>query len=334
MGRLSLVTVLCFASVLAHAEAPAKDPKLARKWIAAGQQLVQKGDAATRAKKLEDAQTSYDNAITAYEKAIEASEDPNVGFDLAVAFEKAGKLDRAVTQYRAFAKLAGVRAELAKKATARVDDLTMKVGLVMIITKPEAATISLAGVEVGTTPLVEPLVLMPGTHTLSLSAEGYTAKEVELRVDAGSESERTIELPAVQDTTPPPTKKAVEAPVEQPVVIAPPSPPSKLPLYLGAGATGGFVLVATVTGIMAVGKHGTFEDETVGPAARADAKDSGERLALVTDVCLVGAVVAGGVTAYWYFAKYKPAQRKLETKTAVVPWVKPDAGGLVLAGSF
>ena len=345
MRGLALVACLCVSSI-AFAEddvemegdaAPqgpvAKDPKVAKKWLQAAQQLVQKGDSQTRAKKSDEAKTSYDNAITAYEKAIEAGEDPNVYFDLAVVEEKAGKLDRAATHFRALIKAQGARADLVKKATARFDDLTTKTGLVTIISEPEGATITIAGNEVGKTPLADPIILLPGEYSFAIAAEGHLTKEVDLKIEAGSESERTIKLevgkqPVVEKPKP------KEEPEPEPQITAPITGPSKLPLYVGAGAAGGFVLIATITGIAAVGKHSTFADENESPATRSDAKDSGKTLALVTDLCLVGALVAGGFTAYWYFAKYKPAQRKMETKAAVVPWVKPDAGGLSLAGSF
>jgi PEGA domain len=299
----------------------------------AAKQLVQKGDAATRHKKPDDAKTFYDNAATAYEKAIEASDDVNLHFDLAVLHEKAGHLDRAATEFRVLVKATGARADLVKKATARFDDLTTKTGLVMIISKPEGATITVAGAQVGITPLADALVLMPGTHTFAIAADDHLTKELELKIEAGSESERTITLDAGKQE-PPPKPVEVEPAKLEPVAVAPPTGPDKLPLYIGAGAAGGFALIATITGIMAVSKHSTFEDENASPGTRADAKDAGKTLAVVTDVCLVGAIAAGGFTAYWYFRKYKPAQRKMETKTAVLPWVKPDAGGFAVAGSF
>lgn len=348
MGKLALVACLCLAPVLALAEddvemdgegdAPpaevVKDPKVAKKWLDAARQLVQKGDAATRAKKLDEAKTNYDNAITAYEKAIEASDDPNIYFDLATVEEKAGQLDRAAMHFRTLVKAQGAKPDLVKKATVRFDDLTTKTGLVMIVAKPEGATLSINGEEIGKSPLAEPLVLMPGTYTIVIVAEGHVTKELEFRVEAGSESERTVELEVGKSIPVEKPKPVVqEEPEEQPVVVVQ-TGPSKLPLYVGAGATGGFVLIAAITGIAAVGKHGTFKDENASPGDRANAKDAGETLALVTDLCIVGALAAGGFTAYWYFRKYKPAQGKIETKAAVVPWVKPDAGGLSFAGSF
>jgi hypothetical protein len=345
MRRLALVALIALAPV-AYAEddidmdadqaahAQTKDPKLTKKWLDTAKQLVHKGDAAQRAKKTDEAKVSYENAITAYEKAIETSGDINIHFDLAIVEEKAGQLDRAAMHYRVIVKGEGARADLVKKATARYDDITTKTGLVTLITKPENATISLDGLEIAKTPLADPIVLMPGNYTLTLDAEGHASKEVEINVEAGSETERTIELDIAKEQTKP-VKPIAKPEVQQPETPeAPPVGPSKLPLYVGLGATGGFALVATITGIMAVGKHSTFEDKNASPSARQDAKDSGKTLALVTDICLVGAIGAGAFTAYWYFRKYKPAKANMETKTAVVPWVQPDAGGVSFAGSF
>jgi hypothetical protein len=337
-----MALVLCLSPVLAVAEdeepeapqeeAATNDPATAKKWLQAAQQLVRKGDAAKRARKDDDAKTSYDNAITAFEKAVQAG-DVNAYFELAVLEEKLGRLDRAATHFRALTKAEGARADLVRRAQARFDELTMKTGIVTINATPEGTAVSIEGTEVGRTPLPEPLILMPGTYSLTLAAEGHQPRELELVVEAGSESERTLELE--------PTKIVVE-PVEPVVTPKPPPPPppapSKLPLYIGIGTAGGLALIATVTGISALGKHSTFEDENASPAERQDAKDSGKRLALVTDLCIAGAVVAGGFTVYWYFAKYRPGQRNARREQAakanVLPWVKPDAGGLALAGSF
>jgi hypothetical protein len=344
MRAIALGLLVCLASVAfadddiemdpdPAAQPQGKDPKQAKKWLETARQLTQKGDAASRAKKLDEAKVSYENAITAYEKAIETGGDANVNFDLAGVEEKAGKLDRAAMHYRVLVKAQGARADLVKKATARYDDITTKTGLVTLITKPETATISIGETEIAKTPLVDPIVLLPGHYALTLSAEGHAPKDVELDIEAGSETERTIELEVAKVKTKP-VKVVEKEDVRLEAPEAVPAGPNKLPLYVGVGATGGFVLIATITGIMAVGKHSTFEDKNASPNARQDAKDSGKTLAVVTDVCLVGAVAAGAFTAYWYFRKYKPAKGKIETKTAIAPWVQPAAGGISLAGSF
>jgi hypothetical protein len=326
----------------------AKDPKVARKWLTAGQQLLQKGDAFTRARRPEDAQASYQNAATALEKSIEAGSDLNTYALLAEAEEKLGKHDLAVKHYRVVVKAqAGVRPDVQKKASARLDELALKVGLVTLKVKPDGVSISLGGASLGKSPLADPIVLLPGTYTLAFEAEGFQPHMAELNIEAGSESERTIELEAVQITVVPPVKEP------EPVPPPPPSPPSRIPLYAGAGLAVALFGTATVTGILAVGQHGTYKADDTNPVAREDAKANGEKLALVTDLALVGGLAAGGFTACWYFFKYKPAQRKLAeqrpaatsagrgrrdgaqwTKVDLIPWVQSGTSGLVVVGGF
>jgi hypothetical protein len=332
-----------------EAAAPVKDPKLAKKWLLAGQQLLQKGDGAARAKRTDDAKASYQNAVTAFEKSIEAGDDLNTYALLAEAEEKLGRFDLAAKHYRAVVKAqAGIRPDVLKKATAKLDDLTMQIGIVTLNVKPEGATITLSGTELGKAPLAEPLILMPGTYTVGFQAEGFEPREAELNIEAGSESERTIELEPVKIVVVAPAKDDEQ--VERP---KPPPEPSRLPLYAAGGAAVTLLGVATVTGILAVGRHGTFTSSDATPAEREDARSSGKTLALVTDLSLVGGLAAGGFAAYWYFVKYRPAQQKpaeqrpaatsgvrgrrdgaQSTKVDLLPWVQSGASGLTLVGEF
>lgn len=313
--------------------APAKDPKQAKKWRDTGATLVGKGDALARRNKPDEAKTQYENALTAFQRAIEFGADANVTYELALVHDKLGKHDEAYKILRTVGKAgAGLRPDILKKATAKLDDLATKIGLVMLAIKPDGATIAIGGNEVGRSPLAEPLVLAPGTYTIALSADGFQPKQTEIKVEAGSESERTIELEAVEIVVQPP------APPEEKPAPPPPARASKTPLFVGGGAAVALFGVATVTGLMARSEHDTFTGATSTEDERADAQARGKKLALVTDLCLVGGVAAAGFTAYWYFAKYRTAQQKPETrdeaKLDVVPWVKLDAGGFAVAGSF
>lgn len=319
-------------------EPAAKDPRAAKTWIAAGKELTAKGDQLARRNKLDEAKTQWTNAATAYEKALAWGDDPNVYADLASVEEKLGKLDLAATHYQVLiGTKAGVRPDVLKRATTRFDDLSTKVGLVTLVVKPEGTTISIAGVEVGKAPMATPLILMPGSYTVSFAADGFQPKDVEVKVDAGSESERTLELEAIKIMVEAP--KPEDSPPAEPEVML--TAPSKLPLYVGAGATVGFAAIGLVTGVLAVGKHGTFTDPASTTPERADAKSSGETLSVVTDVMLVGAVLSAGFTAYWYLARYKPGREKVDQRASrtrpkleMAPWVQTDGGGFAVVGSF
>ena len=322
-----------------------KDPKVAKKWQVAAQQLVQKGDYSTRKNKPDDAKAQYENAVTAYGKAIEASEDLSLRYELGLVEEKLGKLDAAATSMRAVATAkTGVKPDLAKKASAKFDELTTKVGLVTLTLNTEGATISLNGAELGKSPLTEPMIFMPGTYTLSFAADGYQPKDSEIKVEAGSESERAIELEPIKIVVDP-----IKNEPDVPVVVTGPRQPSKIPLYVGAGATIALGTVGIITGVLAVSQHSTFVAGGSTKVEREDAKANGTTLAHVTDVMFLTAVGAAGFTAYWYFFKYKPAQRKLSeapapagrdpnapeiSKVDVVPWVQPSGGGFSVSGAF
>ncbi|MBS1124088.1 MAG: hypothetical protein H6Q90_6316, partial [Deltaproteobacteria bacterium] len=152
-----------------------------------------------------------------------------------------------------------------------------------------------------------------------------------------------------------PVKPHVPDVVEQAPVV---NSPSRLPLYVGGGATIALAGVATVTGLLAVSQHGTFTAGDSSASERADAKSNGQLLARFTDGALLGAVVAGGFTTYWYLFKYKPGHKKpaetkprggldltrrsgspasIAAKVTVAPWVQPGTatiGGFCFAGRF
>lgn len=342
-----------------------KDAKVAKKWLQAAAQLVKKGDQLAKKNDEAGAKTQYENAVTAYGKAIEASEDAAalpLNYDLAIAEDKAGLTIQALAHLEIVVAATDVKPAIMKKAQAKLDELSMKVGVVTLTIEPAGTQISIDGNLVGEAPMTTPLTLMPGTHTVSMTAVGYQPKDVELKIEAGSESERKITL----DPVPIVVKKE---PVYEPPPEKPPVPPSKLPLYIGGGATVALALGATVTGILAIREHSTFTSPDSTSPERKDAQVAGRNLSHAADICLGGAVVAGAFTAYWYMFKWKPAHRSFEDhgkqpatpagphdedaslgsprrartaersavlgpKVQVVPWVQPESGGLVVAGSF
>jgi hypothetical protein len=218
----------------------------------------------------------------------------------------------------------------------------MKVGLLTLAVVPDGTQISINGKQVGEAPMTEPLVLMPGSVTVSFTAVGYQPKDVEFKIEAGSESERKIALEAVPIVTKPVDQDlAPEPEPEKPKTKDP-----MIPVYIGAGATGVLLLTATITGIIAVGDHATYVDPKATNIERADAQSGGRTMAAITDICLVGMIGAAAFTSYWYLYKVRPQQTaqaereasnsrpKNRSKVDIVPWVQPQAGGLFATGSF
>ena len=228
---------------------------------------------------------------------------------------------------------------LVKQAQAKFDDASTKVGLVTLAVVPDGTTIANGAVKLGKTPLAEPLILMPGTYTLTLSSDGYQPKTSEITVEAGSESERKIELEPVKMTVekPPPGGGGGG---DEPVAPVAGGPPTMLPVLIGAGAGGALFVASVITGLTARSWHNTFVAPNTSATERLDAHDAGRHWAHVTDACLVGALAAGGFAAAWYVLKVrgtagKPTESTREVpKVDMIPWVQPGAGGVSLAGSF
>ena len=319
------------------ATASAKDPKAARRWLAVGQTLMQRGAYFASRNRLDEARLQFENAATAYLKAIEAGDDASVYVELAAAEEKAGKLDAAVRHLRPLMRTdAALRPDVARRARARLDDLLTRVGLVTLRVVPSGTSITLGGSELGQSPLAEPLVLMPGTYTLAFQAAGYEPREAELRVEPGAESERAIELDPVKVVVEP---VRPSAPVEVLRVAPPPPRPSRLPLYAGGALAVAAIGGASTLGVLAIREHATYTRRTSTPLEREDARANGRLLAQLTDVAIVTAVAAAGFTTYWYFYRYKrrldnSAGVSRQTKVDVVPWVQPQLGGMTVAGRF
>lgn len=318
-------------------EAPVKDPKVAKKHLATAIAAMQKADFFLRSKKAEEAKAQFEAAHVAYLQAIQAGNDVNLYYEVGLIEAKLGKIDEAAKHWRMVIKGAGAKPEVVKKATTKFDDALASLGLVTLTVKPEGASISLNGAEVAKAPLAEPMIFLPGTYLFQISADGFQSKETEVKVEAGSEAEKAIELEE--------TKVIIEKPIvdNEPIDRVTATKPSMMPVFIGGGATLALVATATVTGLLAVGKHGTFTAGDSNANERKDAQSAGKRFAVISDLTTIGAIGAGAFTVYWYLFKYKPAQRKLATeqrgtvtsKMTVVPWVQADtAGGLSLTGSF
>ncbi len=319
------------------------DPKLAKKLVVAAGQMVAKGDAAVRKKQAEEAKAQYENAVTAYQKALELGAEVAVRIPLAELLDKLGKYDEATRQYqRVVAPAASARPADVKRAAAKLDEELAKVGLLTMNVKPAGATITMGGTSLGTAPLTEPLVLMPGTYSVSFNADGYQPKDVEMVVEAGGELEKAVSLEAISVTVAKPTLPATGGPV----AVELPQSPSRVPLYVGGALTLGFTVAAVTTGLLAVGQHTTFGDVGATSQEHADAKVRGERLSKICDATIAGAVVAGAFTTIWYLAKYRhggaarasertnDSRAPVMSKLDVAPWVQSNGSGVSLLGAF
>ncbi len=314
-----------------------KDPKVARKWLTAAQQLTSKGDYFTTRHKLEDAKAQYQNAVTAYQRAIESGDDVTVYYALALVEDKLGALPDAYAHLRlVVAAQPPARPDAVKTAQTKLDEVAGKVGLVTFNVEPEGTSIAIAGKEYGDSPLREPIVLLPGTYNATFTLVGYQPRELELKLEAGAGIEKKIELEPVPIKITP-SSLTVE-PEPPPIIIR----PSRGPLIVGASFTAIFTAGAIAAGASAISQHRAYVDPTFTNKERADAQKLGRTMAHLCDAGIGLAVVSAAFTIYWYRWHYS-AERDAPPsayhprevpKVDVLPYVQPDGGGLAAVGSF
>ncbi|HPH70299.1 MAG TPA: PEGA domain-containing protein [Kofleriaceae bacterium] len=320
------------------APAPVKDPKQAKQWSKAAEAATKRGDVFTRQKKSNEAKAQYDDALMAWQRSIEFGDEPAPWLAAAGVAVKLGKFDVAVTHLQALLARADV-GNLRGPAQTMLDEASMQVGLLALVVAPDDTLIALAGKNIGKSPLKTPLVLMPGDYVLEFAADGYQPKQLAINVEAGSESERKVELEAIPINIAPEVKPQI---VVQPPKVAVPKA-SKTWLYAGGAATIALGGAATAFGFLARSKYQTYTDTTIDPTVRESARVSGRRFALLSDVSIGAGALALASTCYYYFAVYRPKLRATEPsatasitpKVLLGPWVEPGvATGVSIQGGF
>lgn len=314
-----------FASLLVFAAAASAVP------VASAQQQPS-------AKALAEARTRYDKGKQLYtEGAFDAAlAELQRSYDLAPSYKilyNIALVQRARNDFAgslgAYEKYLG---DGAKELTAarkqevqkEIDNLRTLVAKADIKTSVDGAEITLDDSPVGKSPL-SGLVLNPGSHRIGASKEGRQNAVKVIKV-AGGDSV-TVELELPDASAPPPTNTGTVAPPPSDTGTASPPPtetytgtatppplppPSRGPVWVGWAVTGVLAIGAGVTGGLAMSKSGAHAELRKTPGVTdeelATSRSQAKTLALVTDVLVPSAVVAGVVSLYFSVRTIEPAK--------------------------
>src|SRR6187431_1754724 len=348
LAAVGALGVTIFASS-AHAAEPAKPAANKAAPAAAADKAAAPKPAAPPDKKTKDqarkaygegekayAAGDFSAAYTGFSKANDLIPSAQASYWATKSLDQGGKSDDAINGYEALLadpnsskigedKLADARARLAALKAALVGEVTVS-------TAAPGAVLLVDGVpQPGPLPAV--LKLSPGPHKLTLSAEGYEAKEVDLQVQAGTKVQQSIEM--VPKSAPP------IAPVAVAAVAAPPPPPpekhSKVPAYVTLGIAAGGAVVGTIFGVKALSSKSAFDDNPTTEHA-----DDTERNALIADMAF-GVALTLGVTGIVLLtsnddADAPPKSAKLRQPPKgtfrVLPYVGRESGGAAARLTF
>ncbi|WP_437816645.1 PEGA domain-containing protein [Sorangium sp. So ce1078] len=310
-----------------------------------------------------------DKARKLYLEGVAASEkkrwaDAHASFVAAWALQKhytilggIGTCELMLQRYRDAAEhLAVYVRELEKDATATPQERAAAaetyaearahVGAVVVRANVAGAEVVVDGSVVGKTPLLDPVFLEPGPHTVAVRHDGYAPQETAVEVAAGSEIPRAFEL-------------------ERPPVSAPPPSPAPPPqddakrsnvgvLWAGGAVAGAGVIAGVVFTFAANGTERAVRRQweavhavrgsnvdcmnlTTGDPVTAcqklsslvDDRDLFSNLALWSFVG--GGVAALGTLGYWIAS---PSSAPEEQHVRVIPLVSPVGGGIAAGGVF
>ena len=291
------------------------------------------------AKALQEARTRYDKgkqlyadgafdaALAELQRSYELAPSYKILYNIALVQRARNDFAGALHAYDKYVSEGGKELTAARKAEVQkeIDTLRGLVAKAEIKTNVPDAEISVDDSPIGKSPIAG-FVLNPGSHRISASKEGRQTAVKVIKVAGGDSITVDLELadasapqptstgtvapqPTDTSTAPPPPTDTAPTSTAPP---APPPPPSRGPVWLGWAVTGALAIGAGVTGGLAMSKAGAHADlrKQAGvtnedlEASRGQAKT----LALVTDVLIPSAIVAGAVSLYFSVRTVEPAK--------------------------
>jgi tetratricopeptide (TPR) repeat protein len=295
-----VVFFLCFVSLSTAAIAgeqvdtgEEEGKKTAREYFARGELLFDNGE--------------YAQAAELFVLAYKESPHPVVLANVALSYDKAGKLPQAVTAYREY-----LANQDDPEMQSRLDELEKQVGeLHVTCSEGEGCSIRVDGIARGGTPLV--LVVYPGPHQVEATAKGRSPITQKTRVEAGERVQVPMEVNPLPEAEPQSEGSEQKEEKNAPYGLG-------IPFWVSVGVTGAAGTVAIVFGAITVNDKKEFEDSG---KTDEDLKEKGESHRLVTNV-MIGVTAAAALTAAGfaiYDLVYKKDRKEKQDRAhvAIVP---------------
>jgi hypothetical protein len=323
----------------------------------------------------------FPGALKEFQEAFRLKPHPMVRVNMANCYDNLDKPVEAIFHFEKFMVAPEGTPEQRKEVRDALRRLRQRVGEVSIRVTPDGALVQIDDEETRKAPIQDAVLLKAGAHTIRASLDGYATVERTVDVLGGQPASVDITLePASAAAVPlagalpaaaapvaesaPPAEETVDvsavAPLsetdqaqteqvldEEPAPDEAPSGGRRLTtaVVVAGSVTIALAVAATVTGIMALGANGDFDDAAAvvnDPNATtlerhdayADAEssaDKAEAMALTTDLLLIGALVGAGVTTVLYLTSGSSGE---SAGLKVRPALARKAGGLVVSGSF
>ncbi|MCB9554549.1 MAG: tetratricopeptide repeat protein [Deltaproteobacteria bacterium] len=307
--KTCLVTLV--ASLMLFPSIASADDELAASHFRVGQNYYRQG--------------RYQEALGQFEQAYQLSNKAELLYNIGQTYERLGNVEKAIGYYERYLKDSGSSNPTLSAKLANLRQRLKQTG-VRVSGAPDGAQILVDGKLIATAPVKDVLTLVPGSHKIVVSKEGFHSYSAFVAVNAGSVVDLSVELeaqPAQVPVTPPPSKPTT---VAEPTFVPRPERPTepeptrrRLWTWVAFGVAGAALTTGLITGIVANKKASDAQTSNDSTA------DSARTFAKTTDaLVIIGAAAAIGGTVL-YFLEGKASS---ERKVAVLPVATPQGAAI------
>ena len=254
----------------------------------------------------QQAQTAYDAGNYAESEKLWAAAAklyaaaPTLTLGLARTQAKLGKYVAAQESYNRIIREWGSTAspppafkDALDAAKAEVGPVSAKVASVVVTVEgPASPVVTIDGQAVPAAALGLKRPVDPGAHVVKASGEGFKPAEQPFKVAEGGSAEAKLKLEKAADVavvTPPPAG----TPTTEPPPEAGKKGGSKTLAFVAFGVGGAGLVVGSITGLIAIGKHGDLKDRCPGGTCPAEAQSDVDSYQTMGTLSTVGFIVAG-----------------------------------------
>ena len=313
---IAFILAVCMGSARADDDKKDGNRAKAAEYFARGERLFDSG--------------AYAKAAAAFLLAYELAPHPMVLANIAMSYDKAGIVVKAIEYYeKYFASLKKKKER--KKIKARLKELTSMVGELSVVCPSASCRIEVDKIDRGEAPVN--IVVEVGLHRV----EAFDGKDKIAAVDARVVSGEVSKVELFQREVIPeePEKEEKEEPVEQPIEEVPVEPvPEEEGAKLGAGfwvSAGATVAAGAVTVVFGVRAKNAKEDFDATGGTDEDLKEQGEQDKLITNIMIGVTSAAAACAVAFLIYDLTSDGSKEEEPVALVPG---PGLGLAVVGRF
>ncbi len=285
---------------------------------------------------------AFDAALIELQRAYDLSPSYKILYNVALVYLQLNDFAGSLRNFKKYLDDGGKKIDQKRRAEVEkeIGKLQSRVATVELSVNVEGAEVSIDDLDVGETPLDQPLIVNAGKRKISLQKSGYARLTKVIVVAGGDKKKLALTLESGSSGAAPPSSGKPDA--TGPSALGKPGPardtkddgPKRPVPWLWWGVTGGLAAGTAVAGVLTLGAQKDLDAKKDAPSTKGELDDAASKtrtLAIVTDVLLVGSVAAGGYATYLTFFA-KPADPRKDKTARWAVGVGPSS--VTVAGSF